>query len=162
MAAGESPGNLADTFLDGGQEPKHPASLSGVGTAGFDSCRVRAFSVFGLGLDVNLSGNPFNLETAVGRVRWCFWAGGWHGATTLHAVASKEEQQSQTPAQTCQRVRSGVTPRVRHAEGGNVHIHAGYRGLRSGQLPFLGSMLLLPLHQMGCPGKCPKHRVVPR
>ena len=40
----------------------------------------------------------FNLETAVGRAGWGIQAGGWRDATTPHAVACKEEQQSQTPA----------------------------------------------------------------
>ena len=80
-----------------------------------------------------------NLETAVERARWCVRAGGWREATTLRAGARKEKRQSQTPARTCQRARSGLTQTVSVIEGTHASTHAASRGLRSGQLPFLGS-----------------------
>ena len=70
----------------------------------------------------------FNLETAVGRARWGIQAGGWRDATTPHAVACKEEQQSQTPAWTFQRARSGLTQQVRCAEGSMANIHGLLQG----------------------------------
>jgi len=65
----------------------------------------------------------FNLETAVERARWCVWAGGWREATTQRIGTRKEERQSQAPARTCQRTRSGLTQLVRVIEGTSVSIH---------------------------------------
>jgi len=85
---------------------------------------------------------PFNLETAVGHARWCVWACDWREVTTPHAGACKEERQSQTLARTCQRVRSGVTEWVTDPEAHIVEIHATLQWQYSGQLPFLGSIIL--------------------
>ena len=41
--------------------------------------------------------------------------------------------------QTYQRVRSVLTQKVKVIEGSEVSIHAAFRKVKSGQLPFLGS-----------------------
>ena len=78
------------------------------------------------------------LETAVGRARWCVWAGGWREATTPQADACKAERQSQASDRTWQRVRSAVTDQVMLGGGTRVGVHGGAHGVTSGQLWFLG------------------------
>ncbi|MDQ1314707.1 MAG: hypothetical protein QG662_816 [Pseudomonadota bacterium] len=87
------------------------------------------------------SAADFNLETAVGRVRWCVWARVCREATTPQAEACKEERQRQARDQACQRVRSGVTQKVNVDEGRKHSIHAAPIEVMSGQLRFLGSMV---------------------
>jgi len=69
---------------------------------------------------VKTAQRPLNLETSVGRARWCVRAGGWREGTTRQAHACKEERQSQTPARTCQRVRSALTQQERVAKVAKV------------------------------------------
>ena len=81
----------------------------------------------------------FNLETAVGRTRWCVWVGDCREATRRQAGACNEERQRQAHAQTYQRVRSALTKMVKVIEGKKVNIHAAFLEFKSGQLRFLGS-----------------------
>ena len=80
-----------------------------------------------------------NLETAVGRARVGGDAVRWQGATTLRALARKEEQRRQRDAALLNRVRSGVTQEVKAGVGRKVCIHAMFAADASGQLRFLGS-----------------------
>jgi hypothetical protein len=82
----------------------------------------------------------FNLETAVGRARWCVWAGVCREATRQQAGACNEARQRQARGQTYQRVRSGVTQTVNAIEGKKLSVHATFIKGISGQLRFLGSM----------------------
>jgi hypothetical protein len=79
-----------------------------------------------------------NLETAVGRARWCVGSGGCREATTLRAGARKEARQRQAREPACQRVRSGLTWLVNIVEGRKVRIHAQFGKAKSGQLRFPG------------------------
>ena len=81
--------------------------------------------------------HEINLETVVGRSRWCVWAGGWREATTRQAHACKAERQNQTPDRTCQRVRSALTHRVIFVKGTKASIHEASQRNPSGQLRFL-------------------------
>jgi len=56
----------------------------------------------------------------------------WRDATTTHAEVCKEEQQGQTPAWTCQRVRSGLIQQVRVGVGHIFNIHAASQWRYSG------------------------------
>jgi len=71
-----------------------------------------------------------NLKTLVEHARRRVCACGWQGATTLHAGACKEEQRSQTRAQTRKRGRSGLTFRVSVNEATNVSSHTAFRGVK--------------------------------
>ncbi len=58
------------------------------------------------------------LETAVGRTRWCVWAGVCREARRQQAHACNDEQHRQARDRTCQRVRSALTKMVAIIEGG--------------------------------------------
>jgi hypothetical protein len=79
-----------------------------------------------------------NLETAVGRARWCVWARVCREARRQQAHACNDERQRQARGRTCQRVRSGVTHGVNVIEGMKLSMHAAFVDVMSGQLRFLG------------------------
>ncbi len=51
----------------------------------------------------------FNLETSVGRARWCVGSRACREATTPQAGACKEARQRQVREPACQRMGSGLT-----------------------------------------------------
>ncbi len=101
-----------------------------------------------------------NLETVVGRARWCVWAGDCSEARRRQAGACNDERersrcrfsgftnpayplrvQRQARGQAYQRVRSGLNLMVNMIEGEKANIHAECHTFISGQLRFLGSLV---------------------
>ena len=83
------------------------------------------------------------LETAVGRARVGRCGRVWVGATTQLATACKAKQRPQTWLRRLNRVRSAVTQKVSAVVAIKVSVHAALPAAASGQLRFLGSLLVL-------------------
>jgi len=78
------------------------------------------------------------LKTAVGRARVGCDGVRWQGATTLRALARKEEQRRQRAPAQLNRVRSVVTLEVTVLVSTKTSVHKAYPAEQSGQLRFLG------------------------
>jgi len=111
-----------------------PAAVAYVANDVCGQCHEKAFAAW----SKSHHDEAMILETAVGRARWCVWAGGWREATTRQADACKAERQDQTPDRACQRVRSALTHRVIVSGGARVSDDEAHQGNPSGQLRFLG------------------------
>jgi hypothetical protein len=78
------------------------------------------------------------LDSSVGRARVGRQERVWVGATTRQAPACKEEQRSQARSWRLNRVRSGVTQKVKSINAEKVNVHRHLLKEMSGQLRNLG------------------------